>query len=104
MLKIALYHGYELTGSGSNEYTRYLSRTLAQLGHDVSIICGEPDPSSFPFVNRAVAHAEATNLLAKAREGRKIAGYFDDPVIRQKRLAAADELIPDLEHLVEITR
>ena len=31
MLKIALYHGYELTGTGSNEYTRYLSRTLAQL-------------------------------------------------------------------------
>ena len=34
MLKISLYHGYELTGSGSNEYTRYLSRTLAQLGHE----------------------------------------------------------------------
>lgn len=57
MLKIALYHGYELTGSGSNEYTRYLSRTLAQLGHEVSIICGEPDPAAHPFVSRAVAHA-----------------------------------------------
>ena len=57
MLKIALYHGYELTGTGSNEYTRYLSRSLAQLGHEVSIICGEPDPAAHPFVSRAVAHA-----------------------------------------------
>ena len=33
-MRIGVYHGYELTGSGSNEYTRYLARALAREGHD----------------------------------------------------------------------
>jgi glycosyltransferase involved in cell wall biosynthesis len=52
-LKLALYHGYELSGSGSNEYTRYLASTWAQQGHTVSVICAEPDPSQFDFVDCA---------------------------------------------------
>ncbi len=40
-MKIAIVHGYELTGSGSNEYTRYLARALATRGHDVHLVCRE---------------------------------------------------------------
>jgi glycosyltransferase involved in cell wall biosynthesis len=58
-VKIALYHGYELRGSGSNEYTRYLARGLAALGHDVVVICGEPDPESFDFIGTATAYDTA---------------------------------------------
>ena len=55
-LKLAIYHGYELTGSGGNEYTRYLSRTLASLGHEVIVICAEPEPETFDFVRRVICH------------------------------------------------
>jgi glycosyltransferase involved in cell wall biosynthesis len=55
-LKIAIYHGYQLTGSGSNEYTRYLSRTLAEAGHDVVVICSEQEPEAHAFLSRAVAY------------------------------------------------
>ncbi len=55
-LKIALYHGYELSGSGSNEYTRYLTRTLCQLGHSVSLICREPEPEAHTFIGRALSY------------------------------------------------
>ena len=55
-LKIALYHGYELSGSGSNEYTRYLTRTLCQLGHGVSLICREPEPAAHAFIGRALSY------------------------------------------------
>ena len=41
-MRIALYHGYELTGSGSNEYCRYLACALARLGHEVHLLCREP--------------------------------------------------------------
>lgn len=54
-MKIALYHGYELTGSGSNEYNRYLAKTLKDLGHEVHIICREPNPSSIPFIDKALS-------------------------------------------------
>ena len=39
IMRIGLYHGYELTGSGSNEYTRYLARSLLGAGHEVHTIC-----------------------------------------------------------------
>ena len=57
-MKIGLYHGYELNGSGSNEYTRYLARTLAHAGHEVHIICREMNPASIPFITLARAWKE----------------------------------------------
>jgi glycosyltransferase involved in cell wall biosynthesis len=60
-LKIALYHGYELGGSGSNEYTRYLGHTLAKQGHEVVFICRDFEPESYDFVGRAVAYDQQGN-------------------------------------------
>lgn len=54
-LRIGLYHGYELKGSGSNEFTAYLARSLSNLGHQVHIICRERDPERFEFVKRALS-------------------------------------------------
>lgn len=52
-MKIAIYHGYELAGSGSNEYTRYLAKSLVDLGHGVHLICREPAPERLPFISAA---------------------------------------------------
>ena len=49
-MKIGLYHGYELTGSGSNEYTRYLARAFLQAGQEVHIICREQHPEKIPYL------------------------------------------------------
>jgi glycosyltransferase involved in cell wall biosynthesis len=54
-MRIGLYHGYELTGSGSNEYTRYLARCLVDAGHEVHIICREGKPENIPYVTCAYA-------------------------------------------------
>jgi glycosyltransferase involved in cell wall biosynthesis len=54
-VRIGLLHGYELKGSGSNEYCRYLSRALARRGHEVHLLCREPHPEDLPFVSRAIA-------------------------------------------------
>ncbi len=54
-MRIGLYHGYELTGSGSNEYTRYLAQNLAGAGHQVHLICREEHPQALPFVTAAYA-------------------------------------------------
>ena len=52
-MKIGIYHGYELTGSGSNEYTRYLAKNLAESGHEIHIICREPNPEQISFLSKA---------------------------------------------------
>jgi glycosyltransferase involved in cell wall biosynthesis len=69
-LRLAIYHGYELSGSGSNEYTRYLARTLAALGHHVALICHEPNPAVFRFVSRASSYSiEGEPRLLFRRDG-----------------------------------
>lgn len=57
-MRIGLLHGYELKGSGSNEYCRYLSRALARGGHEVHLLCREPHPEGLPHVSRAIAWDE----------------------------------------------
>jgi len=49
---IGLFHGYNLTGSGSNEYTRYLARTFLQQGHNVHVICREYQPERIDFIGQ----------------------------------------------------
>lgn len=71
-MRIGLFHGYELTGSGSNEYVRYLSRALARRGHEVHVLCREPDPAAIPHVARAFAwdaDGTARELFVRKAEG-----------------------------------
>ncbi|MDQ5820438.1 MAG: glycosyltransferase family 4 protein [Actinomycetota bacterium] len=43
-MKIVLWHGYLLAGTGSNVYTRALAREWARAGHDVTLVSQEPHP------------------------------------------------------------
>ena len=40
-MRIVVWHGYLLGGTGSNVYTRALAREWGRLGHDVTIVCQE---------------------------------------------------------------
>lgn len=42
-----IWHGYLLSGTGSNEYTRALARTLAKQGHDVTVFCQDPNADAY---------------------------------------------------------
>jgi len=53
-MKIGIFHGYELVGSGSNQSTSYLARALARMGHEVHILCREQSPASFDFIDKAI--------------------------------------------------
>src|SRR4051812_17923061 len=44
---IFLWHGYLLAGTGSNVYTRALAREWTRAGHDVTVVCQEPNPEAF---------------------------------------------------------
>lgn len=43
-MRVLIWHGYLLSGTGSNEYTRALGRTLSLQGHDVVVLSQEPNP------------------------------------------------------------
>ncbi|HEU4905980.1 MAG TPA: glycosyltransferase family 4 protein [Solirubrobacterales bacterium] len=40
-MRVLLFHGYMLRGTGSNIYTAQLARALAELGHEVHLACQE---------------------------------------------------------------
>lgn len=44
-------HGYMLAGSGSNVYVQNLCRALVAQGHEVHLLCQEPYPLDYDFVD-----------------------------------------------------
>jgi glycosyltransferase involved in cell wall biosynthesis len=45
-VRILLWHGYLLGGTGSNVYTRQLAREWSRAGHDVTVLSQEPHPDA----------------------------------------------------------
>jgi len=46
-VRIVLWHGYLLGGTGSNVYTRALAREWSRAGHDVTVVCQERHPERY---------------------------------------------------------
>ncbi|HET7427987.1 MAG TPA: glycosyltransferase family 4 protein, partial [Gaiellales bacterium] len=46
-MRLVLWHGYLLSGTGSNIYTQHVARAWGRLGHDVRVICQDPHPEAF---------------------------------------------------------
>lgn len=46
-MRIHVWHGYLLSGTGSNVYTQALVREWARAGHDVTVVCQESRPERF---------------------------------------------------------
>ena len=46
-MRVLLWHGYLLGGTGSNVYTRMLAREWSNAGHDVTVLSQEPHPERY---------------------------------------------------------
>lgn len=62
-MRILIWHGYLLGGTGSNVYTRSLARAWQQLGHDVTVLCQEPHPERFDLAGATVVRPEIGEFL-----------------------------------------
>jgi len=62
-VKIVLWHGYLLGGTGSNVYTRALARAWARLGHEVVIVCQERNPGAYDLAGARVVRPELPDNL-----------------------------------------
>jgi glycosyltransferase involved in cell wall biosynthesis len=62
-VKILLWHGYLLGGTGSNVYTRSLARAWSRLGHEVVLLCQEPHPARYDVGDTTVVRPDAGGLL-----------------------------------------
>jgi len=62
-MRILLWHGYLLGGTGSNVYTRALAREWSRAGHDVVVVCQEPDPERYDLGGAKVLRPNIGGLL-----------------------------------------
>jgi len=62
-MRILLWHGYLLGGTGSNVYTRQLARAWMQAGHDVTVFSQETRPNAYDLGGAAVVRPEVGGLL-----------------------------------------
>ena len=50
-MRILIFHGYLLGGTGSNVYNARLAAALVQLGHEVHLMSQDRHPQEQPFVD-----------------------------------------------------
>jgi glycosyltransferase involved in cell wall biosynthesis len=62
-MKILLWHGYLLGGTGSNVYTRSLAREWSRAGHDVVVLSQEPRPEDYDLGGAATVRPDVGGLL-----------------------------------------
>jgi glycosyltransferase involved in cell wall biosynthesis len=62
-VRIVLWHGYLLSGTGSNIYTRALARAWRRSGHDVVVLCQDPHPERFDLGGATVVRPDIGGLL-----------------------------------------
>ncbi|HWB23312.1 MAG TPA: glycosyltransferase family 4 protein [Gaiellaceae bacterium] len=62
-MKILLWHGYLLGGTGSNVYTRALAREWSNAGHDVTVICQERHAEHYDIGSARIVRPELPDGL-----------------------------------------
>jgi glycosyltransferase involved in cell wall biosynthesis len=62
-LKILLWHGYLLGGTGSNVYTRQLAREWSRAGRDVTVLSQEPRPEAYDLGGAATVRPDVRGFL-----------------------------------------
>ena len=62
-MRILLWHGYLLGGTGSNVYTRMLAREWSNAGHDVTVLSQEPHPERFDLGSATSVRPDVGGLL-----------------------------------------
>ncbi len=63
-MRVLVFHGYLLQGTGSNVYNANLAAALVRLGHEVHLLCQEREPEALPFVD-AVGDWDGGRLVVR---------------------------------------
>ncbi|HKG37218.1 MAG TPA: glycosyltransferase, partial [Solirubrobacterales bacterium] len=69
-MRVLIFHGYLLRGTGSNVYNAELAQALARLGHDVHLLCQDRRAPDLPWVD-AIGRWEEGRLRVEALPGRE---------------------------------
>src|SRR3954452_2013479 len=89
-LRILIFHGYLLRGTGSNVYNAALVTALAKLGHEVHLLCQDRQAGELPFVDALGRWEEGELRVEELREPVRVTAYLPD-IGRTLPVYVADE-------------
>jgi glycosyltransferase involved in cell wall biosynthesis len=74
-MRVLIWHGWLLEGSGSNVYAARMAEELTSAGHDVLLLCQEPHPDRYPWIDAwgtvgPAGPSELTGLRPSSGPGR----------------------------------
>jgi len=78
-MRVLIFHGYLLRGTGSNVYNASLAQALARLGHEVHLLCQDREAAELPWID-AVGNWDGGSLSVEgdAGSGSSITAYVPD--------------------------
>src|SRR4051795_6709257 len=92
-VRVLIFHGYLLRGTGSNVYNAELAQALSRLGHEVHLLCQDRSAGELPWVH-ALGDWEGGELrveqVREVREAGSVTVYTPD-IGRVLPLYVADE-------------
>ena len=115
-MRILVFHGYLLRGTGSNIYNANLARALASLGHEVHLFCQDRDAGGFDWVDATgdwedgelvvretgKGTGKGTVTVYRPPIGRLLPVYVEDPYegFEARAFPSLDE--GEIDHYVEV--
>ncbi|HEX8065998.1 MAG TPA: glycosyltransferase family 4 protein [Thermoleophilaceae bacterium] len=88
-MRILIFHGYLLRGTGSNVYNASLARALVALGHEVHLLCQDRHAAELGFVDAVGAWDSGTLRVEVVREPVRCTAYLP-PIGRVLPVYVAD--------------
>src|SRR3954449_2537284 len=77
-MRVLIFHGFLLRGTGSNVYNASLAAALAKLGHDVHLLCQDRHAAELPFVNAVGRWKDGELTVETIREPVRVTAYLPD--------------------------
>jgi glycosyltransferase involved in cell wall biosynthesis len=89
-MRVLIFHGYLLRGTGSNIYNAALVTALAKLGHEVHLLCQDRHAGELPFVDAVGRWEDGELRVETIREPVRVTAYLPD-IGRTLPVYVADE-------------
>jgi glycosyltransferase involved in cell wall biosynthesis len=77
-LRVLIFHGYLLRGTGSNVYNASLARALTSLGHEVHLLCQDRSAAELDFVDAVGTWEDGKLRVETVREPVRCTAYLPD--------------------------
>src|SRR3954454_9240499 len=77
-MRVLIFHGYLLRGTGSNVYNASLVTALAKLGHEVHLLCQDRHARELPFIDAVGRWDDGELRVETIREPVRVTAYTPD--------------------------